>query len=284
MEKTLENIKVSAIIPSLDGSRGGNVTRLMKQLAKQSLKPDEIIVVEGVSPNGKARNEGASKATGDFYVLIDDDTVLGNKMVIENLVRPMLDDPTIGLTSPSQLIPEKSTWFQRLTAKQIPRTFFPVQSELVDSDMATHMCLCVPAELFKKIGWENPEIISGTDPDLRHRVRLSGHRVCVVPGTWAYHPPPETLDALLKTAYRKGKNSAMTCRRHPDLVYELDGGFNKEFAATRPFHYRVFRRINVIIYSLLTFRFLLCLHSIAYTIGFIVGAIHSNATPPSQSS
>lgn len=269
MKEKLKDIKISVIMPSFDGVRGGNVERLKNDLNNQTLKPDEIIVSVGISPNGKARNEGVKKASedADFYVFIDDDVTLGCEDLLEKLVIPYFKHSDIGMTGPSQRIPEDSTWIQKLAARELPRSDFPVQEKLVDSDMVTHMCLCMPAKLFKDVGWENPDIIAGTDPDLRYRVRKAGYRVCVVPECWAFHPMPQTFWKILKLSYIKGKNSAIVRKRTPDKVLELDEGFKKDFIPKRSFLYRVFRNIKILIWCLVTFRFIRFITTVAYIWG-----------------
>lgn len=265
--------KISVIVPSFDGFRGGNVEKLKEQLNAQTIKPHEIIVVIGVSPNGKARNEGVKKASGDFYVFIDDDVTLGHDRVLKNLVKPFLEKTNVGMTGPSQLIPEDSNRFQRVASKQIPRSLFPVQTKLVDSDMVTHMCLCMPAELFKKVGWENPDIIAGTDPDLRYRVRKAGYRVCVVPDTWAYHPMPETFWKLMKLSYIKGKNSAIVRKTYPELIFELDTGFKKEFEPKKNTVFRILRNTGIILYCILTFKIIRFSVTLIYGLGNLLESL-----------
>ncbi len=113
----LKETRVSVIIPSLDGSRKGNVQRLKKQLAEQTLKPCEVIVIVGVSPNGRARNQGAEKASGKYLVFIDDDVTLGHERVLVNLIQPFLERDDLGITGPSQQIPEDSNWLQKAAAR-----------------------------------------------------------------------------------------------------------------------------------------------------------------------
>ncbi len=175
------------------------------------------------------------------------------------------------MTGPSQLIPDNSNFFQKLSSKQIPRSLFPEQKEFVDSDMVSHMCLAIPAELFKKVGWENPDIISGTDPDLRYRVRQAGYRVGVVPECIAYHPMPDSLQKLLKLAFIKGSNSAIVRNQYPELVFELDTGYNKEFSARKPFAFRILRHLWLTIFSLLSFKIIYFLYNLFYIAGYIRG-------------
>ncbi|MBN1863517.1 MAG: glycosyltransferase [Victivallales bacterium] len=274
--------KVTVIIPSLDGCRGGNVEKLERELESQTLKPSEVIVVKGVSPNGKARNAGVERAAkdADFFIFIDDDVLLGGDRVIESLVAPFLSTPSddgkaVGMTGLSQLIPEDSSWWQRVAAKQVPRNFFPVQSEMIDSDMVSHMCLCMPAKLFRGLGMENPDIVSGTDPDLRHRVRRAGYRVCVVPQCWAYHPMPETFAKFAKMAFNKGKNSAIVRKTHPEMILELDWGDKKEFKAHRGLLYRVLRLCFLMGLSLVTFQFFLFIYLVVGALGNVWGSFQA---------
>ena len=271
------NTKVTVIIPSFDGSRGGNVDKLKKDLNSQTIIPYEIVVVIGVSPNGNARNVGVERAkkNTDYYVFIDDDVTLGHDKILENLIAPFLKeyDKPVGMTGPSQLIPENSTWIQKTAAKQIPRSLFPVQEKLVDSDMVSHMCLCMPAKLFCDLGMENPDIISGTDPDLRYRVRNAGYRVCVVPDSWAYHPMPATFRKILRLAFMKGRNSAIVRRKFPDLVFDLDAGHKKEFKQRRGLFFRIFRLIWMVLFSLITLKFFLFCNLIMSIFGNLWGSV-----------
>lgn len=241
---------ISVIIPSLDGYRGGNVERLKEDLKRQTIQDYEVIVVVGVKPNGKARNVGVRHAKGKYLVCIDDDVRLGDNHVLENLLRPFEKRKDIGMTGASQLIPEDSNLFQRESARQLPRNFFPVQRRIVDSDMVSHMCLCIPTQLYKDVGWENEEIKSGTDPDLRHRVRQAGYRVVVVPHTWAYHPMPRTREDLWRMCYNKGRDSAWVQRHFPHLVLELDSGMRRDFAPRQCVPYRAVRAAAQLVTSL----------------------------------
>ena len=50
--------RVAAIIPSLHGT---NLEPLLGALRNQTRPPDDIVVVRGVSPNGRARNTGVTQ-------------------------------------------------------------------------------------------------------------------------------------------------------------------------------------------------------------------------------
>lgn len=222
------NPTISVVIPSLDGVRDGNVARLVGDLEGQTEQSFEIILAIGFKPNGHARNQGVKAAAGTFLVCIDDDVRLGHERVLEQLIQPFAEVPGIGMTGPAQLIPPDSSSFQRRAARQISRASCPVVKALTDSDFVSHMCLCIPTQLYKDVGWESDTLPRGTDPDLRRRVRQAGYRIVVVPDCWAYHPAPESWGRLLKMSWRNGAGGAWVHKHHPEMCIDTPDGHARE--------------------------------------------------------
>lgn len=259
---------VSVIIPSLDGERGGNLARLLADLERQTLSDREVLVVEGVRPNGRARNVGAAEARGHHLVFIDDDVRLGHPNVIGDLVRALASDPTLGLVGPSQLSPPGASRFERAVARQLPRSCFPMVDRVTDTDMVTHACLAIPADLWRTIGGEHDDLVRGTDPDLRARVRRAGRRIAVVPGTWAYHPPPSSLAALVRSAWRGGRGAAWVRRHHPDLAFDVPEGPFGGQTRLRHLPYRLARFALRVAGALVRGRTLSLIADLAYAAGY----------------
>lgn len=259
---------VSVIVPSLDGCRDGNLERLLAEIAGQSLRDVEVLVVEGVRPNGRARNVGAVRARGRYLVFVDDDVRLGHRDVLANLVEALEADPRLGLVGPSQLVPPGATPFQRRAARHLRRAVFPVVDRLTETDMVTHMCLAVPTDLWREVGGEHNELVRGTDPDLRERVRRAGRRVAVAPNTWAYHPPPGGLGTLLSSAYRGGRGAAWVRRHHPELAYDVPDGPFAGHSAVRGRAYRIGRFALRFLGAVVRGRWLLAAADAAYTAGY----------------
>jgi GT2 family glycosyltransferase len=266
-----EKPQISVVIPTFDGSRGGNVDILVGQLRSQTLTSIEIILAIGESPNGHARNVGTEIARGEYLVFIDDDVTLEHETLLEQLIEPFSVDPQIGMTGPAQLVPPDAGWFQSWCAGQIPRSLSPVVDEITDSDMVSHMCLVMRKEVFEAIGGESDWLLAGTDPDLRYRVREAGYRVVVVPRLWAYHPAPHNLSSLLKFSFKKGSFTAWQYRFARELMYDCPDGHTGEFAAQTTLPYRVARKGARMCKEILLLRPLGITYDLSYSVGYLYG-------------
>lgn len=211
---------VSVVIPSLDG----RVDALRASIARQTLQPDEVEVAVGIRPNGKARNVGVSRTTGDILVFIDDDAVLGRDDSLANLVQPLLADPTIGVTGASKLLPPDADAFQRQVAREVPRIEHAVVSGPVETNPPlgrhgyidiTTTCCAIRRAVFDEVGGFDNELVRGVDTEFFYRVRRLGYRFILVPQTWVYHPAPPTLYALLRKHFLYGVGHAQEVQRDP---------------------------------------------------------------------
>jgi GT2 family glycosyltransferase len=214
--------RVSVIIPSLDGHRGGAVPRLLRSLHEQSFQDFETHVVKGVRPQGRALNQGARAARGSVLIIVDDDACLADPHVLERLLDVLERDPAIGMAGASIVVGPDATPFQRRAACQFPRFNMPVVDEVTESDMACHGCCAIPARVYWEIGGEREDIVRGLDPDLRVRLRDKGYRVVLAPNTRIYHPLPDGWRALLRIFFRNGFGSAYALKYQAESVYETD--------------------------------------------------------------
>ncbi len=260
-------MRISAIIPSFDTSRNENVERLVADLRQQSRPPDEIEVVNGISPNGRARNAGVERTAGEVLVFLDDDVRLGTPNIMESFVQYLTADPQLGMVGTSQRLPPDSTSFQRRCARQISRSESPVVGKLTDSDMVTTQCCAMRREVLAEVGGFHEQIIRGVDPELRNRVRQAGYRIAVIPNAWHTHPMPTSLRALLRMAWRNGAASAYSRRHFPETVLYNPEGHVGEFNAKVPFPRRVILNLGHLAFDLLTGRWYGFLYGMAYAMG-----------------
>lgn len=266
--------RVSVIIPSLDGKRGGNLERLIGDFKKQAYRAFEIIVVKNVAPQGKAINVAAAQAQGDILLITDDDSRIDNPFIISNLVKALDENKAVGMAGASIVAPPDAGWLQRRSSREFPRFNMRVVDATVESDMACHGCCAIPKRIFDEVGGERENIVRGLDPDLRFRLRQKGYKTVLAANTWVYHPLPGTLGQFIKTFWRNGMGSAYCLKYQPELIYDTDETLEmKEFQPKTTFLYRVFRFPIRVVKAIVEFKFLRALGYIVYAVGFYYGLL-----------
>ncbi|RKY29949.1 MAG: hypothetical protein DRP67_05565 [Candidatus Omnitrophota bacterium] len=269
----MENIKVSVIIPSLDGYRDGKVPQLLKMLKKQRFKEMEVILIKGISPQGKAINIGAEKAKGEILVIMDDDSLPADEFVIERLISPFEKDPKIGMTGASIRPSPDSSLLQKLISREFPRFSMPVVSKIVESDFPCHGCCAIPKRIFFEIGKEDEELKRGLDPDLRERIRKKGYKIVLAPECVVYHPPPESLSKFLRMMYRNGVGSGFAQKVKKERVFITEERLKSTSKLYKPFALRVMKYPFNIIFHLSKLRIFRVIGCFVYGIGVLRGLL-----------
>lgn len=255
---------VSVIIPSLKGGERGPIAR---DVQGQTVQAQEVQLVVGVSPSGRARNVGARRASGDVLVFLDDDVRLGHERVLEAMVA-LLDDDGVGMVGAAQLLPADSTAFQRAAGRQIARSRSPVVSVVTDSDMVTTACCAVRRSTFWELGGFNEQIPRGVDPEMRARVRRRGLRIVVAPRAWFYHPMPDGLLTLCGVFFRNGWQSAEAAKQMPSAALDTPDGHAGAPAVARSPVYRWRRHAVRAVCDLARLRWVALASQLAYAAGF----------------
>ncbi len=263
--------KVSVIIPSLDGYRGGNVPGMMNDLADTGYESLEILIVKGVRPNGRARDEGVKRASGKYYIFLDDDVRIGPKSLVQSLIEPFEKYPNvIGITGASYLLPTDAPAFQKWVARELPRVECPISATMIESDMVCHACLAVPAEVYKKSGGESRVLESGTDPDFKARIRALGYQVVIVPQTWVWMPAFANYGELCRKSFQTGRNSCRMQREHPADIHPSGTRLEESQVKRITRSKRIQSYLKIMGNDLLQGRWLALSNRICYLSGFAV--------------
>ena len=279
-------VEASVVIPHFYASRDENLEGLLEDLKRQSFQEIEVIIPSGISPQGRAINEGVRLAQGEILVIIDDDSRLGNPQVIENLVKVIRENPSVGMVGASVVSSKQANPFQRMAAREFPRFEMPVAKEVVDSDLPGHPCTAFPKKVFEEAGMEREDILRGLDPDLRVRIRKTGYRVVLAPETWIHHPLPENIWKFIRVFLRNGYGSAYLQRFYPEICYDTDEAVDSNpFVAKRSFLKRLLRYPIRLASALVTFQWIRFLGYSVYVIGYFAGMIRFAfvSQPPIQS-
>ena len=213
-----DNPKVTIIIPSLDGYRSGNVAKLVDDIKKQYFQNYELILVKGESPNGHARNVGVRIAKGEILIFIDDDAVLADRKVIENLILPLEKDQKVGMAGASIDIPVDANWFQKLIPKESFGGTVPVKQDREACDEVQHTCCALPRKVYDLIEGENDRLVTGTDVDLRYRLKKAGYKLVLAADCQVYHKLPDGPIKLCRQQFKFGCGTPIFMKECPEIV------------------------------------------------------------------
>lgn len=250
------------------------MAKLLDSVHGQTFQDFELHLIRGVSPQGKAINQGAAQARGEVLIVLDDDSCLADGTVLQRLIDAVDAEPEIGMAGASIVPAPGAGRFQVRASKQFPRFNMPVVDTITDSDLACHGCCAIPMSAFKEVGGEREDLIRGLDPDLRVRLREAGYRVVLVPHARIYHPLPEGWRRLLRIFFRNGFGSAYAHKFQPDSVYETHETL--DVASFRPqtsLAYRVGRFPFRLLRALLTGNLLRFGAYCAYACGYLWGKL-----------
>lgn len=214
-----DNVRIAVIIPSWRGT----VETVLASVRDQTWPADEVEVVVGVSPNGRARNVGVSRTQADYLVFVDDDAELGDRHTLANLVRPLVDSAEIHITGAAKLIPPESSRFQHRVAREVPRiehaiVYAPLETNPDPPHYRTEItttCCAMRRADFERVGRFDETLVRGVDTEFFVRARRHGCRFVLVPRTWAWHPAPPTLWALWRKHFLYGVGHAQEIAADP---------------------------------------------------------------------
>lgn len=130
---------------------------------------------------GRANNLAATKATGEYLLLLNPDTELHDKQTIQRLIAALVNDATLGLIAP--LIDEP------IKNKQVlARYRYPAQQSLKHTQTLANLpgriawvlgaCMLTKRHIYEAIGgFDEDYFLYGEDTDICLRIRLAGYAI-----------------------------------------------------------------------------------------------------------
>jgi GT2 family glycosyltransferase len=145
--------------------------------------PDNVLLIK--SPEnlgfGRANNLAASRASAEFLLLLNPDTVIDDAYAIKNLRDTLLNKPNVGLLAPAVDEPRKN--------KQVlPRYRYPSANQLRYTKKLKGLpgkvawvlgaCMLVKRSVYNEIhGFDEDYFLYGEDVDICLRLRFSGYEI-----------------------------------------------------------------------------------------------------------
>jgi len=159
-----------------------------------------------------ANNIGLRRATGDYLVLLNNDTIV-TRGWISTLIRHLHGDPTIGLIGPVTNVigNEAQVNVDYTGVEDMPAwaaTFVRVHDgEVFSIPMLAMFCVAMKREVFEKVGWLDEQFGIGMfeDDDYAQRIKLAGLRLVCAADSFVHH----FGQAAFKKLIENGKYEAL---------------------------------------------------------------------------
>ncbi|MFH1640677.1 MAG: glycosyltransferase, partial [Candidatus Omnitrophota bacterium] len=251
-----------------------DVAMLLKDISLQESFSDyETVVIEGLYPPGRARNEGARRAKGEILVFIDKDIRLGSSDLLRRLLDIIQQDPATGIAIASIRIPKDANAFERRYARQIPLCQLPIVNEPTQAGTASAACFAIRKELFDSAGAFHEEMIRGEDSELSLRVKRSGKKIILAPQAVCYHHQPSSISRLIKTQMRNGVGVSFVDTYFPYLNIDVAPDRFDYDLRRKGFFERLFRYVTSLYLAMIKGKVLLLFSKMIYAASYIYGRI-----------
>jgi len=215
--------QISVVIPCYNSAQ--TIEGCIKSLLNQSLKPDEIIVVDDGSKDNTvniarkfpvtviqtehlgpshARNVGVMKSRGGYIVFVESDAWY-KKTYIEGMITPMIKDRTVYATKGGG----REVWG---SSKNLLNRFFNQRWKVAGhlrkrKERGVLGAWNFRREVFEKVGYYKEDFLCGEDVDLAQRIEKAGYKIYEVKWTKnavMVHKEPDTLRMLIVQNFWKG--------------------------------------------------------------------------------
>lgn len=208
------NSAFSVIIPALNGAR--QLEELLSSFRIQTKKPKEILVVDSSSTDdtvlvakrygaqvmsidrddfdhGGTRTKAAREVRSDYLVFFTQDVIPAHCSVLENLIKPLLEDGSIGVSYGRQLPSFDATdtarhlrWFNYPDKSQV-RAFDDRRRYGLSTVFASNSCAAYNRKILGDVGYFKDDLIFGEDTCAVGRMLQEGHKVAYVSEAPVYH-------------------------------------------------------------------------------------------------
>ena len=232
---------VSLIIPALNA--GDQLKQLLQVLAKQTVKPDEILVVDSESADhtceiaedaganvisiarsefdhGRTRDMALHRTHGDIVVFMTQDALPTDRYFVENLIAPFAN-PQIAATSGRQIAyPDARPFECAVRAHNYPEEALEwgvadVEKLGVRAFRISDVCAAYRRDAYEDVGGFDYPILTNEDMLIAEKLLRKGYRLAYASKASVYHSHHFTW----KKEYRRNYIIGRTMKRYEERFH-----------------------------------------------------------------
>ena len=217
------------LIVAQDGGDTQTVAAIDKIRAKTAI-PIKRICHQRCSA-AATRNLGASLATGEYLLFVDDDCEVDEHW-IERTVGVLEDNAEVGEVA-ARIVGASTRFFAR--CHDYARYYPSMQTEPSERSFACGCAFAIRKSLFEELGGFDESIRTGEDEDLGLRMQALGYKTVYRPECIVYHHHGrDSFRAMLQRAYAWGVRGEVD--RH--LTHRRRATYGR-FASSNPYFYLI---------------------------------------------
>ncbi|WP_145036268.1 glycosyltransferase [Paenibacillus sp. Y412MC10] len=154
---------------------------------------------------------GCLESTGEYMILLNNDTLVPDGSWITRLLRPFHEDPQIGMTGPMSNYVGNDQALDHFIGDAVYgadvrwlHDFYELYHEKIRyTDLLGFFCVAMKRSVWDKVGSLDPAYGIGMfeDDDYCERVRNAGYRLAIVEDAFVYHYGSATIKELKPQAY-----------------------------------------------------------------------------------
>lgn len=238
------NQKISLIIPTLNA--GNQLEALLKRLDVQTVRPDEIWIVDSESgdqtiqiahsrgatvlsipksefDHGGTRDKALHQATGDLVVFMTQDALPVDEHLIENLIAPFADPQVAAVGGRQIAYPEARLYEKMVRAHNYPNdqkvwTAQDIEKMGVRAFLISDVCAAYRKDAYLAVGGFDHPILTNEDMLMAERLLHAGYKIAYNGKAAVYH----SHDLSLKQEYRRNFTIGKTMKRYEDRFEHMN--------------------------------------------------------------
>jgi N-acetylglucosaminyl-diphospho-decaprenol L-rhamnosyltransferase len=178
IESLLKQVNVKLEIIVVDNASADDSVMVLKKAFSQKITLIESKENLGF---GRANNLAASKAKGEFLLLLNPDTEIQDPLALSKMLNFLSENPKLGMVGPAIYEPRKGKYVApRLSYPSFKRIKFKSKFESLPGKIAWLLgaCLLLKRDVYEEIAGFDPDyFLYGEDADIGLRLRQRGYEI-----------------------------------------------------------------------------------------------------------